>query len=159
MLFVSAMRHGPSVSVCEKPTLIFPPPVPPPVAPPSFLRQPPVTSARSATASRSANAPHLPLLSDFMFPLHCFINCGFRIAECGFEEECELSSSIRNPKSEIRNHFVGSIRSDSKRAAAPRAPPATSATRTPLSHGGRKLPSTSSPTSFHPRPSRPTAKR
>src|ERR1051325_10764283 len=68
MLFVSAMRQGPSVSVCEKPTRSFfapPPSAPPP--PPSCLRQPANVNAASAKASVKQKTPRRLLLSDFMF--------------------------------------------------------------------------------------------
>src|SRR5215203_4964873 len=82
MLFDSAMRQGPSSSVCEKPTRIFlpacppEPPAPPPAGPPSCLRHPASPSASRPSVSRSESAARLTCLSDLIFqsPLAVSVN-------------------------------------------------------------------------------------
>src|SRR5205085_4981778 len=135
-----------------------------PAAPPSFLRQPPSASARSATASRSAKALRRPLLSDFMFLVSDVlerITADIQVSTSRGSGRVTASKmhvslgrrTLPLPRevlpcspdvdSAFHNHLAGSTRSDSNHATAERAPPATSATRTPLSHGGRYAPSIS----------------
>jgi hypothetical protein len=84
MLSVSAMRHGPSISICEKPITFLPPPCPPraaaaTAAPPPLplsLRQPTSASASANNnIAKTANGFRPPTV-DFIFHLECFVGAG-----------------------------------------------------------------------------------